>query len=95
MHTYDVLIRPVVTEKSTIATDLGQYAFEVAMGANKMQVKDAVETAFKVTVYDVNVLIMPAKITRRGSREIVRRSKRKKAVVTLKPGDRIHLLEGV
>ena len=95
MHTYDVLIRPVVTEKSTIATDLGQYAFEVAMGANKMQVKDAVETAFKVTVYDVNVLMMPDKITRLGSREIVRRSKWKKAVVTLKPGDRIQLFEGV
>lgn len=95
MHIYDVLIRPVVTEKSTIAAESGQYAFEVALGANKMQVKDAVEAAFKVTVYDVNVMVMPAKITRRGSREIVRRSKWKKAVVTLKPGDRIQLFEGV
>ncbi len=95
MHIYDVLIRPVVTEKSTIATDLGQYAFEVAMGANKMQIKDAVELAFKVTVNDVNVMVMPPKITRRGSREIVRRSEWKKAVVTLKPGDRIQMFEGV
>ena len=95
MHIYDVLIRPVVTEKSTFATDLGQYAFVVAMGANKMQIKDAVELAFKVTVNDVNVMVMPPKITRRGSREIVRRSEWKKAVVTLKPGDRIQMFEGV
>ncbi len=95
MHIYDVLIRPVVTEKSTDATDRGQYSFEVAAGANKLQIKDAVETAFKVKVYDVNVMVMPAKITRRGSREIFRRTKWKKAVVTLKPGDRIQLFEGV
>jgi large subunit ribosomal protein L23 len=95
MHLYDVLIRPVVTEKSTINTELGQYTFQVDLRANKMQVKDAVEAAFKVTVDDVNVLVMPAKINRRGNREFMRQSKWKKAVVTLKPGDRIQLFEGV
>jgi large subunit ribosomal protein L23 len=95
MHIYDILIRPVVTEKSVSIADNGQYVFEVDMRANKMQVKDAVETAFNVTVYDVNTMIMPAKINRRGSRELVRSAKWKKAVVTLKPGDRIQLFEGV
>jgi large subunit ribosomal protein L23 len=95
MHIYDVLIRPVVTEKAYIAAEIGQYAFRVDPRANKMQIKDAVEKAFKVTVTDVNVMVMPAKITRRGSREIQRHSKWKKAVVTLKPGDRIQLFEGV
>lgn len=95
MHIYDILIRPVVTEKSVIGTDLGQYTFEVNSRANKLQVKDAVQTAFKVTVLDVHTLLMPAKVTRRGSREIVRKGKWKKAVVTLKPGDRIQLFEGV
>ncbi|MGL4648147.1 MAG: 50S ribosomal protein L23 [Caldilineaceae bacterium] len=95
MHVYDVLIRPVVTEKSVIIADGGQYVFEVDARANKMQIKDAVETAFNVTVYDVNTMIMPAKISRRGSRELVKKAKWKKAVVTLKPGDRIQVFEGV
>jgi large subunit ribosomal protein L23 len=95
MHIYDVLLRPIVTEKSVMQGDLGQYTFEVDLRANKMQVKDAVETAFKVVVNDVNVMVMPAKVNRRGSRELVRRSKWKKAVVTLRPGDRIQLFEGV
>ena len=95
MHIYDVLIRPVVTEKSVMNSEMGQYTFEVDMRANKMQVKDAVEVAFKVTVDDVNVMIMPAKVNRRGKRELMRRNKWKKAVVTLKPGDRIQLFEGV
>ncbi len=95
MHVYDVLIRPVVTEKSYALADDGQYVFEVDMRANKMQIKQAVETAFSVTVYDVNVMVMPAKINRRGSRELVRSAKWKKAIVTLKPGDRIQLYEGV
>lgn len=95
MHLYDVLIRPIVTEKTVNNTDLGQYAFEVDSRANKMLIKDAVEAAFRVTVLDVNVLVMPAKINRRGKREIVRHSKWKKAVVTLKSGDRIQLFEGV
>lgn len=95
MHIYDILIRPIVTEKSVLGGEIGQYTFEVNGRANKIQVKDAVETAFKVTVVDVHTLLMPAKVTRRGSREIVRKGKWKKAVVTLKPGDRIQLFEGV
>ncbi len=95
MHLYDILIRPIVTEKSVIGAESGRYTFEVAAAANKMQIKDAVEAAFKVTVVDVHSNVMAAKVNRRGSREIVRKGKWKKAIVTLKPGDRIQLFEGV
>ena len=59
------------------------------------RVKDAVEKAFDVTVVDVNILIMAAKTSRRGSAIRIRRPKWKKAVVTLQTGDRIQLFEGV
>jgi len=95
MHMYDILIRPIVTEKSVIGSEGGQYTFEVDHRANKMQIADAVSVAFKVTVVDVRSLVMPAKVTRRGKREIIRQGKWKKAIVTLKPGDRIQLFEGV
>jgi len=96
MHIYEVLRRPVVTEKTMITVDTAnQYAFEVDERANKMQVKDAVETAFDVTVLRVNIMMMPAKTTRRGNRIKVRKPKWKKAVVTLAPGNSIQLFEGV
>lgn len=95
MHIYEVLRRPVITEKSVIASDIGQYAFEVDMRANKLLVKDAVETAFNVTVDDVNIMVMPAKTARRGRRVAIRKPKWKKAIVTLAPGDTIQLFEGV
>jgi large subunit ribosomal protein L23 len=95
MHIYDVLVRPIMTEKSVIAGESGQYTFEVDSRANKMQVKDAVQTIFKVTVLDVNMVVMPAKLARRGKREILRKGKWKKAVVSLKSGDRIQMFEGV
>jgi large subunit ribosomal protein L23 len=95
MHIYEVLRRPVITEKSVNASDIGQYAFEVDMRANKLLVKDAVETAFNVTVDDVNIMVMPAKTARRGRRVAIRKPKWKKAIVTLAPGDTIQLFEGV
>ena len=95
MHIYEILKRPIITEKTVIGGDYGQYAFEVDMRANKMLVKDAVETAFDVTVEDVNILVMPAKTARRGRRVAIRKPKWKKAIVTLTPGDSIQLFEGV
>jgi large subunit ribosomal protein L23 len=74
MHVYDVLRRPVVTEKSNAQAELtNQYTFEVDRRANKMQVKDAVETAFNVTVMEVNIVNIPPKKGRYG-RLIVTRS---------------------
>lgn len=96
MHIYDVLRRPVVTEKSVIAVDDdNQYAFEVDFRANKFQVKEAVETAFDVDVVRVNMMVMPAKTTRRGNNVRIRKPKWKKAIVTLAPGNSIQLFEGV
>lgn len=96
MHIYEVLKRPVVTEKTMYELQ-GQrkYAFEVDMRANKLQVKDAVETAFDVTVENVNIMVMPAKTLTRGNRIRTRKPKWKKAVVTLVQGDSIQLFEGV
>jgi len=95
---YEVLHRPIVTEKSNfLSSKLGQYVFEVAVEANKAEIKEAVETLFDVSVVKVNVLNSPAKRTRRlrNRRLLVRRSGYKKAVVTLASGQRIDLFEGV
>ncbi len=94
MHLYEVLRRPLITEKSTVLQAQGKYAFEVAGEANKPQIKQAVEKAFKVEVTAVNVMTMPGKRRRLGSRQLPAHSW-KKAIVTLKPGDKIELFEGV
>jgi large subunit ribosomal protein L23 len=96
MHVYEVLRRPLITEKTMASVEeTNRYAFEVDVRANKHQVKEAVETAFDVTVIDVNMLMMPAKTSRRGKRVIIRKPKWKKAVVALAPGNSIQLFEGV
>jgi len=94
MHLYEVLRRPLLTEKNTALQAQNKYAFEVAGGASKHQVKQAVEKAFKVKVTAVNVMTVPGK-TRRVGRRQVPTSPWKKAVVTLKTGDKIELFEGV
>jgi len=97
LHIYEVLKRPVVTEKSTyLSNELRQYVFEVDGRANKHQVKEAVETIFDVDVVDVNVMNVPAKRARRRNRRMdVRRPGWKKAIVTLAEGQRLELFEGV
>ena len=95
---FDVLRRPLVTEKSNYQVNkLRQYVFEVAPNATKIQVKDAIETIFDVTVTRVNLINMPAKRTRRARsrRLMVRDSAYKKAIVSLAPDDRIPIFEGV
>ncbi|NMC79121.1 MAG: 50S ribosomal protein L23 [Chloroflexi bacterium] len=95
---YDILRRPVVTEKSNHQLNkLHQYVFEVSGDATRVTVKDAVETLFKVKVLQVNIINLPAKRTRRARsrRMAVRQSGYKKAIVTLAPEDRIPFFEGV
>ncbi len=95
---YDVLRRPIITEKSNYQSSaLNQYAFEVDLDATKADVKDAVQTLFEVRVRKVNIMVMPAKRGRRGmSRRVVtRRPMYKKALVTLEPGETIDIFEGV
>jgi len=95
MHLYEVLRRPLITEKNTaLQAPQGKYAFEVAREANKEQVKLAVEKAFKVSVTQVNVMTVPGKGRRMRGRLVLSPSW-KKAIVTLKSGDKIELFEGV
>jgi large subunit ribosomal protein L23 len=94
MHLYEVLRRPLITEKDTMLQAQGKYAFEVARGANKNQIKQAVEKAFKVKVTAVNVTAVPGKTRRIGKRQVLTPSW-KKAIVTLQPGDKIEIFEGV
>ncbi len=96
MHVYDVLKRPIVTEKTNAqASADNQYTFEVDVRANKLQVKDAVETAFSVKVKEVNIVNIPPKKGRYGRLMVTKKSARKKAVVTLAPGNTIQFFEGV
>ena len=94
MHLYEVLRRPLITEKNTALQTLNKYVFEIADGANKMMIKDAVEKAFKVKVTGVHVVTVRGK-TKRMGRRIVRTNPWKKAIVTLRPGDKIEYFEGV
>jgi large subunit ribosomal protein L23 len=94
---YDVLRRPIVTEKTNyMVTQLHQYVFEVASDANRTLVKDAVEKLFNVTVVRVNIINMPGKRSlRRNRRLLISNPEYKKAVVTILPEDRIPIFEGV
>ncbi|MFC1939376.1 50S ribosomal protein L23 [Chloroflexota bacterium] len=94
MHLYEVLRRPLITEKYTALQAQGKYAFEVTDRVSKPQIKQAVERAFKVKVTAVNVMTVASKRRRLGMRQLPARSW-KKAVVTLKEGDKISLFEGV
>jgi len=94
MHLYEVLRRPLITEKNTLLQAQSKYVFEVAKQANKILVKKAVEAAFKVKVNSVNVLTVPGK-TRRVGKQMVLTQSWKKAIVTLRQGDKIEFFEGV
>ena len=94
MQLYEVLVRPLVTEKNTTLQAAGKYAFQVGKDANKKQIKEAVQKAFKVTVIKVNVMNMPGENKRVG-RKMTATPQWKKAVVTLKAGDKIQFFEGV
>ena len=94
IHPYSVLKRPIITEKSTILAGQGKYVFEVDIRANKPQIKEAVELAFGVRVKSVNTMIVKGKRKRWG-RRVTRPPDWKKAIVTLQPGEKIELFEGV
>ncbi len=94
MHIYEVLRRPLITEKNTILQEQGKYTFEVAKAATKPQIKEAVETAFKVKVTKVNIVVAPGK-KRRFGRRVVLTPAIKKAVVTLEADQKIQFFEGV
>lgn len=94
MHLYEVLRRPIITEKATLLHEADKYAFEVSKDASKPQIRQAVEKAFNVRVAKVSVMTVPGKTRRMGRREITS-SPWKKAVVSLEPGHKISLFEGM
>ena len=94
MQIFDILRKPVVTEKSTLLQEEGRYTFEVAPSATKHQIKRAVEEAFGVEVLSVNTMNVRGKTRRFGPRTSVGPAK-KKAIVLLAPGHTITIFEGV
>ncbi|HFD39303.1 MAG TPA: 50S ribosomal protein L23 [Anaerolineae bacterium] len=96
MNIYQVLKRPILTEKTDIQRDYNQYVFEVDRRANKHQIKEAVETIFDVQVEAVNTMNIKPRKRQLGRTEIVARPAWKRAIVTLAPGERIQeFFEGI
>jgi len=85
-----VIRRPILTEKSMRGTEGGKYTFEVAPGYNKLAIREAVQRLFNVTVAKVNVITVPGRQKRRGP-HYYRTTGRRKAIVTLRAGDKIDL----
>jgi large subunit ribosomal protein L23 len=92
---YSILEKPLITEKSTMMQEHGnRVMFQVKRSANKLQIKEAVQNIFNVTVLDVNTLNVKPK-TQRFGRHQGQTKAWKKAIVLLKEGDRIDFFEGV
>ncbi len=94
MESRDIIIRPIVTEKSTDLMADNKYTFEVALRANKTQIKKAIEDIFAVKVIKVNTARVRGKLRRMGRHEGYT-SDWKKAVVTLQEGHHIEVFEGL
>ncbi len=92
---HDVLLRPVISEKSTQESERNNYTFAVAREANKLQIKAAVEREFKVDVTGVRVLSVKPKQKRRGRRQSGMTAGWRKAIVTIAAGQKIQFFEGV
>lgn len=95
MNLFEVLRRPLVTEKNSALQAQGKYVFAVANEATKAQIKQAVQKAFKVRVTAVNVITVPGDRVRRSGRREIISPPGKKAIVTLAPGNKIEIFEGV
>ena len=95
MNPYQIIVRPVNTEKSNIASELGQYTFMVHPWANKVEIAEAVSYIFDVDVVKVRVINQSPKFGRWGRKRVQRAPAQKKAIVTIAPGQRIEAFEGV
>ncbi len=91
---YDVIRKPIITEKATMASENGAVVFEVAIEANKPQIKEAVETIFNVKVKAVNTTITKGKV-KRFKGQLGKRNDVKKAYVTLEEGNTIDVTTGL
>lgn len=93
MNVYEVLRRPIISEKDTMIREQNKYTFEVARDANKPMIKEAVETIFNVEVVAVNTMNVRGKMRRVGKSRGMSPDW-KKAIVTLREGQRIDAFEG-
>ena len=93
MHNEEILISPIITEKSSFLQESNKYVFKVHKNSNKVQIKNAVEEVFDVTVESVNVIKVKGKNKTYGRNRVLTPAW-KKALVTLKLGDSITLYEG-
>lgn len=94
MAARDILIRPLITEKSTALMQDNKYTFVVPLKANKVEIRQAVEQLFKVKVLDVNTIRVLGKVKRMGKNS-GKRPDYKKAIVKLAPGQHIEFFEGL
>lgn len=91
----NIIKRPIISEKSTLLAETSRtYAFEVSKAANRQQIREAIEKAFKVKVEGVRTMIVHGKVKRTG-RSVSKRSNWKKALVTLREGQKIEIFQGV
>ena len=96
MISYDVIVRPIISERSMAAVAEKKYVFEVATAAGKIEIKKAVEEAFGVKVAKVNTMIVPGKAKRMGAGRPGRTKEWKKAIVQLTEDSKtIELFEGM
>ncbi|EGS34849.1 MULTISPECIES: 50S ribosomal protein L23 [Megasphaera] len=93
MEMHDLLLKPVITEKTTMLMSDGKYTFRVPLKANKVEIRKAVEQVFNVHVTKVNTIRVLGKVKRMGKFE-GKRSDYKKAIVTLQEGETIEFFEG-
>lgn len=93
-NVHDIIIKPIVTEKSMMAMEENKYTFKVLKGVNKTEIKKAVEEIFDVDVVKVNTMIVKGKVKRQGRSE-GKRADWKKAIIKLAPGSQIELFEGM
>ncbi len=94
VHNYDTLLSPIITEKSTLVAEENKIIFRVPLTATKPDIKEAVESLFKVSVTKVNTILVKGK-TKRFRGQLGRRSDYKKAIVTLKDGESVDITTGL
>lgn len=90
----DILIKPIISEKSTKNAGKNLYTFQVGLTANKFEIKKAVEKTFNVNVLDIKTVIRKGKTKKAGKKRLeVKKSSKKIAVVTLKPEQKLDIFE--
>ena len=95
MYLEQVLVKPLLTEKSSVITeDANRYAFKVLRKANKYQVREAVEKMFDVKVVDIKTIVVPGKVKRSG-KSLKKTSSWKKAYVKIADGQKLELFKGI